>query len=116
MSKLCPSYRCTEDAVLFGIVQPDATVTLMARPFTVTRDFVEAAAAGRQPETRFRFAGACVEASCAQWKRGQCGIPGRVRKALAGSKLPQAAPACAVRTNCRWFARSPLPRAGSVRW
>lgn len=105
MTKLCPSYRCAEDALLIGIVQPDATVALAARPLAVSRDFVEAASAGRKPETRFRFAGACVEHNCAQWKRGKCGIPDRVRKSLAGGELPQAVVACAIRADCRWFAQ-----------
>ena len=101
MSKLCPSYRCSEDALLIGIVQADATVALAAQPIAVSREFIEAATLGRKPEMRFRFAGECVEQNCAQWKKGKCGIPDRVRKSLAGQDLPEAAPACAIRADCR---------------
>ena len=90
MAKFCPSYPCVENALLIGIVQPDATVALAARAIPVSRDFVEAASAGRKPEMRFRFAGACVEGNCAQWKKGKCGIPNRVRKSLADRELPPA--------------------------
>jgi hypothetical protein len=105
MTKLCPSYRCTEDALLIGVVQPDATVALAAQPIVVSREFVEAASAGRKPEMRFRFAGTCVEQNCAQWKTGKCGIPDRVRKSLGSHELPPAVAACAIRADCRWFAQ-----------
>ncbi len=105
VTKLCPSYRCGEDALLIGVVQPDDTVAMAAQPFAVSRDFIDAAGAGREPETRFRFAGACVEQGCAQWKKGKCGIPDRVRKALADRELPEAVRTCAIRADCRWFAQ-----------
>lgn len=66
MTKLCPSAPCEEDGLLIGIVQPDATVAIAARAMPLSREFVEAASAGRKPEMRFRFAGACVEQNCAQ--------------------------------------------------
>jgi hypothetical protein len=71
MTKLCPSAPYEEDALLIGIVQPDATVAIAARAIPVSREFVETASAGRKPEMRFRFAGACMEGNCAQWKKGQ---------------------------------------------
>ena len=106
MSKLCPSYACVEDALLIGVVQADGTVALANQPFAITQEFVDTARNGRPPEARFRFAGPCEESGCAQWKHGQCGIPGRVRKALpAGAEAPQAAARCAIRDRCRWFAQ-----------
>ncbi len=105
MTKLCPSAPCEEDALLIGLVQSDATVSIAAQARPVSHAFVEAATAGCQPEMRFRFAGACVEGNCVQWKNGQCGIPARVRKAAAGLELPQAVKTCAIRADCRWFAQ-----------
>jgi hypothetical protein len=105
MTKLCPSAPCEEDALLIGIVQPDATVAIAARAIPVSREFVATASAGRKPEMRFRFAGACVEGNCAQWKKGKCGIPDRVRKSLTDRELPAAVQTCAIRPDCRWFAQ-----------
>ncbi len=106
MTKLCPSHSCAPDTLLLGIVQADGTVALSAERFPITADFVEAAKDAGAPETRFRFAGPCREAGCAQWKSGKCGIPDRARKALSGKPVPPvAAPPCAIRADCRWFAQ-----------
>lgn len=60
------------------------------------------AAAGPEPERKFRFSAPCAEGACRQWQDNQCSLIGRIRAAVepeAQARLP----VCAIRGTCRWF-------------
>jgi len=109
----CPSARCEPGATLLGIVNADGTIGYITPPLQIDDEFVQRARLGRDPETRFRFAGSCVEGGCRQWTGSRCGVIDRVLDAAAA--LPPASvdvgmrtslPRCAIRSTCRWFAQS----------
>ena len=107
MSKICPSSRCEEGALLLGTVREDGTVAFAAEPRRVSPEFVEAALKTGEPEHRFRFAGPCAANQCRQWAGGKCSVPDTVARLLADFEHEQKiAPAhCAIRHECRWFAQ-----------
>lgn len=106
MSKLCPSSRCEEGALLLGTVRENGTIAFAAEPRLVSAEFAEAAVTAGEPEKRFRFAGPCVAQRCGQWADGQCGVPRAVAKLLAEFQHDRTAPKhCAIRPACRWFAQ-----------
>lgn len=100
---LCPSYISKPGAQLFGIVA-DGRVIYLEKPITVNKIFVEEAAKGRTPESRFRFSGKCIEGGCKQWDggRGVCGLTDKLI-AAAGEKADAELQHCGIRTRCRWF-------------
>ena len=57
---LCPSAPADVKAILLGVVQADGSVAFLKDRIEVTREFLEIAAKGREPETRFRFS--CLSA------------------------------------------------------
>jgi hypothetical protein len=107
---LCPSYTCAEGAALIGIIGSEGRVQYLGTPLTVDRRFVAEATEGRPPEQRFRFAAPCAKTACAHWADAECKV---VELALAASAkladdsggVPDALPACAIRSECRWFAQ-----------
>ena len=107
MSKICPSSRCEEGALLLGTVRQDGSIAFAAEPRRVSPEFVEAALKTGEPEHRFRFAGPCAANQCRQWAGGKCSVPDTVARLLADFEHEQKiAPAhCAIRQECRWFAQ-----------
>jgi len=107
MSKICPSSRCEEGALLLGNVRADGSIAFADAPRVVSREFVEAALTVGEPEKRFRFAGPCAAQQCRQWADGKCSVPGTVARLLADFQHERkVAPLhCAVREGCRWFAQ-----------
>lgn len=102
---LCPSSRCTDGALLLGVVRRDGTVAFTPTPLRIDARFVEKAHEGRTPEARFRFAGPCQRARCQQWTGERCGVIDLVldRAREAGVAGAPALPDCAIRPRCRWF-------------
>lgn len=106
MSKICPSSRCEEGALLLGNVRADGTIAFADEPRVVSQAFVEAALEMGEPEKRFRFAGPCAANNCRQWTGGKCSVPDTVARLLADFQHDQKAPVhCAIRSECRWFAQ-----------
>ena len=107
MSKICPSSRCEEGALLLGTVRQDGSIAFAAEPRRVSPEFVEAALKTGEPEHRFRFAGPCAANQCRQWAGGKCSVPDTVARLLADFEHQRkVAPAhCAIRHECRWFAQ-----------
>lgn len=102
----CPSGRCREGSVLFGIVGGDGRLGLIEPPLPVDAEFVARAREGRGPESRFRFGEPCVQADCDQWAGDRCGLiddlldePAGIAVLEQGSALPR----CGIRPSCRWF-------------
>lgn len=102
---LCPSYRCEEGAWLIGVVQPDGSVAFTPDELQVDAAFVAPARKGRTPEARFRFAGPCHRAACAQWTGERCGVIDTLVRCVADANLDTepSIPECAIRARCRWF-------------
>ena len=105
--KLCPSAPCTADAIVLGRVGRDHRVRYLPYRMEVGETFVEEAAKGSRPETRFRFASTCLEGACKQWKDGRCGVADlaveRLRDIVSDA---DPLPRCSIRGDCRWFAQS----------
>lgn len=106
----CPSATCKPGATLLGVIGENGQVGYLTPAITVDEEFVEKAKRGRSPRKRFRFAGPCVEESCAQWTGSRCGVIDMVLDAV--ETLDQAPPRedgelprCAIRSSCRWFAQ-----------
>lgn len=108
-SKMCPSAPCSTDAYLIGRVGPDHKIRYLSQSLKVREEFVEIATEGKKPETRFRFAAVCEEASCKQWHHGRCGVADQIID-LIGPIASNVArpPKCSIRSNCRWFSQRGL--------
>src|SRR6476619_5849589 len=74
---LCPSAPAHEKAILLGVIQSDGSVAFIKDRIEVTRDFLDIARKGREPETRFRFSAACIGSACRQWVNSGCSLPER---------------------------------------
>jgi hypothetical protein len=100
----CPSARCAPGAVLLGVVGADGRVAFLPPGYMVDEAFARIARQGRNPESRFRFGGRCVEGACAQWSGDRCTVLDQVRAEEPALALAAgAAPArCAIREHCRW--------------
>ena len=101
---LCPSARCEEGAILVGVVLGDGRVAYAAEEVRVDAEFVATARQGREPESRFRFAGRCVQGACRQWTGSRCGVIDRVLDSGVVAEPAEATlPRCSIREHCRWF-------------
>lgn len=97
----CPSWRARPGTLLLGVVNETGQVSILAKPLKVDQNFIDTAAERGRPESRFRFAGTCIETGCANWA-GHC----RFGASLMDHP-PQVAepPACGIRATCRWHAQ-----------
>ncbi len=101
--KTCPSGRCTEGALLLGIVQDDR-VAFVHPALIVDADFVERV--DTSALRRFRFAEPCVERDCAQWTGHSCGVIDEVLESSPPVPVGAPLPPCSIRKTCRWFGQS----------
>lgn len=99
---LCPSAKCSEDAVLLGLVQADGSVSFLQEKLRVDRFFVELAHQGRTPEKRFRFADTCMKCGCQQWTGSRCGVIDRVLADNPDFVSHEEPSQCSIRAECRW--------------
>lgn len=101
---LCPSAPADVKAILLGVIQPDGSVAFIKDRIEVTREFLDIAAKGRAPETRFRFSSPCLGSACKQWANGGCSLPERLADMIPRSDATDAPlPDCSIRAQCRWF-------------
>lgn len=106
---ICPSATGeSPDARIIGFVGADGAVGSIAPPIPLTDEMRDAI--GPRPERKFRLAGQCVEARCANWQDQSCALIGRMRRQI-DSLLPETAPAdklqrCAIRSGCVWWRQS----------
>jgi hypothetical protein len=100
--KSCPSSVCAEDAILLGKVKQDGTVSYFSNRMQLDESSVKEFQKLVEPERYYRFSSPCVQNGCKQWQGGGCSV---IKKVLhAGLEdLPTDAPACIIRTTCRWF-------------
>lgn len=100
----CPSYVAKPGADLFGIVGRNGELEYLPATISIDKTFVEEAQKGRLPESRFRFAGKCIQNACLQWEAGKCGLIEKVIQ-LNRQKPEFEVQKCAIRSTCRWFAQ-----------
>ncbi len=102
---LCPSYFCKPGAQLFGIVNEVGRINYLRAPLEIDETFVSEAQKGRDPEKRFRFAGACVKNGCKNWNESsaKCTLIDTIIEAFdnTGKELNN----CSIRNSCRWYAQ-----------
>ena len=64
---------------------------------------------GLSPDNRFRFACACAEHRCVQWKgeggTGRCGLVDEAVETIPAPSEAMRLPRCGIRATCRWFAQ-----------
>ena len=99
----CPSVPCREAATLVGFMTGSGQLAYVRPPTPIDAGFAAAARAQGRPESRFRFAGPCVEAGCPQWTGSSCGLIDMLIDEEPPE--PRRLPACAIRPTCRWFAQ-----------
>nr|WP_294851663.1 hypothetical protein [uncultured Sphingomonas sp.] len=59
---------------------------------------------GIDPGHAFRFTGKCANTGCGQFKNGGCRLGKDIVKML--EPVVDVAPACTIRSTCRWFAEN----------
>ncbi len=100
----CPSYLAKAGAELFGIVNSEGKVELLAQSIKIDKTFVEEAKKSKPAEERFRFSGKCIEGGCGHWvgTKQKCGLAEKVihtfQKPLGNAPIE-----CPIREKCRWF-------------
>lgn len=110
--RLCPSSRAERGAILLGIVGAEGKIGYLTPEMRIGAEFLEVADQGRTPEKRFRFAGPCVEAGCAQWTGTRCGVIDAALDEIGpcvstnqAETSERSLPKCSIRARCRWFAQ-----------
>lgn len=103
---LCPSYAVSPGAQLFGIVDANGFVKYLENTLIINKTFVEEAVKGRDPASRFRFAGNCAKSGCNHWNGAahQCGLIDTLVE-MVGNQESTELPHCPIRERCRWFAQ-----------
>jgi hypothetical protein len=97
---LCPSSICQEGSSLIGIITSEGTVNYLDNPIKIDKIFVEEAYKGRDPHSRFRFAGNCAKNGCEHWNKNgkKCGLIEKLEKVSDSFNEH-----CEIRAKCRWY-------------
>jgi len=103
--RVCPSSTLDHATHLLGVVGPTGRVHYVSPALPVDDDFRAKARRRDAPESRFRFAGTCVEHGCTQWTGSRCGVIDKVLDQAADVTLDTELRPCAIRRDCRWFAQ-----------
>ncbi|HEV2374534.1 MAG TPA: hypothetical protein VGS19_20525 [Streptosporangiaceae bacterium] len=101
---LCPSARGKPGATLIGISAGPGALGYVTPAVTVDEQFL--AAAGDNPEERFRFASRCHESGCHNWGEDRCQLIHQIMSRHPTDEEPGDLPACGIRSSCRWFAQA----------
>jgi hypothetical protein len=105
---LCPSAQPQlRGSVVFANVErksPGQNVSFLRSSFPIS-DGTMFALAGDvlRPNEVFRFAAPCEQAGCTNWSGAHCRVAERLVQILPVSSIDL--PACAIRSECRWFAQ-----------
>jgi hypothetical protein len=103
--RVCPSSTLESATHLLGVVGPDGRVHYVSPSLPLDDDFRFKAGRTDHAESRFRFAGQCVEEGCKQWTGTRCGVIDTLLGQVDG-ELDTDLRHCEVRRGCRWFAQS----------
>jgi hypothetical protein len=101
---MCPSAQPgMTDVVVLGVISRDGEVPQVAyvgERVEATAEVLEAA--GEAPVAQvFRLAGRCEERKCSHFDGTKCQLAVRIANMLP--EAVDALPACAIRSECRWF-------------
>jgi hypothetical protein len=104
---MCPSAPPKSGALLLGRFTEEGRLAFAAEPLPVTGSFLARAEQGGDVGKRFRFASRCMESACSRWQNGKCTVGLAAMEAAKHQELkkPLDLPACAIRSQCRWFAQ-----------
>lgn len=113
----CPSGPAEAGSVLLGVVAERGELAYISPNVPVTPSLLRNLKIDTAPiENRFRFANACIEHKCVQWKGregvGHCGLIESATKQLERSSPPESLPSCGIRASCRWFAQKGTAACG----
>ncbi len=112
--KMCPSTPADHASVVLGVVTSTGRIAYVTPAVQVTAPMLITLDDARRPlESRFRFAGPCVESGCGFWAGEHCGLGARVAESFAdvtavespdGDAINLELPKCGIRSRCRWYA------------
>ena len=107
----CPSARCSEEAVVLGIIDSSGKVGYISPALPVNAEFIDVVRRNGSPETRFRFSAPCQEIRCENWVGGRCSVIDDALVVAGNSdefreSVRSDLPRCAIRRFCRWFEQS----------
>lgn len=96
--------------MLLGVVAGRGQVAYLNPHVPVTPELLDTLNRSEVPiENRLRFACACMEHRCVQWKdeagSGRCGLIDHAIEALGITSGAETLPHCGIRHTCRWFAQ-----------
>lgn len=101
----CPSARPERPgAVVFGVrtsATDDVRIGYLDHAVPASGELL-GLAGPVDPLEVFRFGAPCVESGCAHFAEGRCGLATRISNELP---VVSVAPACALRSHCRWWAQ-----------
>lgn len=104
--RTCPSSDAGDGSTVLGILGPHGRVVYTPRGAVVTDALRNDLASPDSPlESRFRFAGPCVEAACAFWN-GSCRALDAAHEDFDSAVPPDDTadlPRCGIRDTCRWW-------------
>jgi hypothetical protein len=106
---MCPSTSARNATVVLGVVMPSGRVAYATPAVQATPSLVESLDDGSvTPESRYRFAGPCVESRCGFWTGAGCGLGAALADSYADAAGPEGPdaqlPRCSIRARCRWYA------------
>ncbi len=109
-AKTCPSAPPEPGSVLLGVVTGPGAVAYLNPHVRVDEALLDGIRRrGVAPDNRLRFACACAEHRCVQWKgdsgAGRCGLVEEAVDTIAAPTGPLRLPRCGIRATCRWFAQ-----------
>jgi len=103
---MCPSTPVANATVFLGMVTPRQRIAYVTPEVAVDAHLLETLDGGAGSlESRYRFAGPCVEQGCGFWGGTRCELGARLTDSYAelDADDPEL-PRCAIRKDCRWFA------------
>jgi hypothetical protein len=100
-SALCPSYQCSEGALIIGVVE-NGTTSFLPRAILVDEQFI--GLTREEPlSNQFRFAGNCSKKGCGHFKFGYCNLIKKELKKINPVIKVSDLPKCSIRKNCQWY-------------
>jgi len=104
---MCPSTSSGSATFLLGVALPSGRVAYGTPAVPVSPALIKALDDDDAPlESRYRFAGMCVESGCGFWSGSGCSLWAELADSFqrAGGQADAAdLPKCAIRARCRWY-------------
>lgn len=104
---MCPSTSAANATVVLGILLPSGRVAYATPAVEASPSLIGALDDGATSlESRYRFAGPCVEHRCGFWTGSSCGLGAAMADSYADATgvTETTLPRCSIRARCRWYA------------